>query len=55
MDKGIKLGEWRRPTIRPLLRLGEQTWPTTISASSPDRHKQCIDELHGIPAVTGKK
>ncbi len=35
-------GEWHRPTIKPLVRLGEQTTPTTISASSPDKHKPNI-------------
>lgn len=39
--------KWRRPTIRPLFRLGELTTPTTFSASSPDRHRSDISELRG--------
>lgn len=38
-------GQWRRPTIKPLTRLGERTTPTTISASSPERHASDITEL----------
>ena len=36
---------WVKPSIRPLFKLGEQTTPTTYSASSPEKHKSDISEL----------
>jgi len=43
--------EWKRPTIRPLARLGELTTPTTISASTPEGHASDISELRRLLAV----
>ena len=36
---------WSKPIIRPLFRLGEQTTPTTFSASNPDKHSSDISEM----------
>jgi hypothetical protein len=38
-----------------MLALGQQTFPTTISASSPDKHTQKIDELFRRPAAAAGK
>lgn len=40
--------KWCRPTIRSLVRLGEQTNPTSVSASSPQQHLPNIAELKDL-------
>ena len=39
---------WHRPKIRSLVRLSEQTNPTSISASSPEHHLPSITELKDL-------
>lgn len=43
-----KMPKWHRPTIRSLVRLAEQTNPTSISASSPGQHLPSITELSNM-------
>ena len=45
LEKKMNRKEWVSPIIRPLVRLGELTTPTSISASSPERHTFDIAEL----------
>jgi len=42
----INIG-WERPFIRPISKLGEMTTPTTLSASTPERHVSNISEMRG--------
>lgn len=44
-NQAEKKKPWKRPVISHLARLGELTTPTTISASSPEKHKSSIQEL----------
>lgn len=52
-DKSKAGGSWQKPMIRPLMRLGAQIHPTSISASSSEMYAQSIDELRVV--MSGKK
>lgn len=43
-----KKPKWHQPTISSLVRLAEQTNPTSISASSPEQHLPSITELSNM-------
>lgn len=53
-DKRLAPETWEPPTIHPLSSLGEQTAPTTISASSPEKHISDISDLLELLKLGGE-
>jgi hypothetical protein len=46
--------KWEPPTITPLPRLGEQTAPTTFTASSPEMLQSSLDDVFEILELVEK-